>query len=126
MAKSKRQQQPNPDLLARLFNDMWLAGRLLFDRRVGGAAKLIPLVVIGYIISPVDFVPDIFLPFGLVDDLTAFLLGLQLFIRSVPPDVVREYREGTRQGRYEEAPRRHDAPQIIEGDYEIRDDEPGA
>jgi len=128
MTKRQRQQQkPNPDLLARLFSDMSLAGRLVFDRRVAGTAKLIPLAIIAYIISPIDLVPDLLLPFGVVDDLTAFLLGLQMFIRSAPPDVVREYREGKRQGHYDEVPHRHDPPpqgQIIEGDYEIRDDGP--
>lgn len=123
MAKRKQQQKPNPDLLARLFNDMALAGRLIFDRRVAGTAKLIPLLIIAYIISPIDLVPDLLLPFGVVDDLSAFLLGLQFFIRSAPPEVVREYREGKRKGHYDEVPRRHDHAQIIEGEYEIRDDD---
>lgn len=122
MAKQKR-RPPDPDLLTRLARDMALAVRLFFDRRVGTMAKLIPLAMIGYIISPLDLIPDLFLPFGVFDDLSAFLVGLQLFIRSAPPEVVQEYREGKRKGYYDDAPRRAEPPQVLEGEYEIRDDE---
>ncbi|MBI5960256.1 MAG: DUF1232 domain-containing protein, partial [Chloroflexi bacterium] len=87
MSKQKR-QPPNPDLLDRLWSDLLLAGRLIFDRRVSGMAKLIPLAMIAYIFSPIDLIPDFLLPFGIVDDLSAFLVGLQLFLRSAPPGVV--------------------------------------
>lgn len=121
MAK-RTQKPPNPDLLARLFNDMSLAWRLIFDRRVSGGAKMIPLAMIVYILSPIDLIPDILLPFGIVDDLTAFLLGLQLFIRSAPPGVVDEYRAGKPKRRENIAAQHGDHPQIIEGQYEVHDD----
>lgn len=125
MTKKRSQNPPSPDLLTRLFRDVSLAMRLVIDRRVGGMTKLIPLLTMLYIISPIDLVPDFLLPFGIVDDLSAFVVGLQMFIHSAPPDVVKEYRTGkTRPAIHEEAPRSKtsNAPQIIEGEYEVRDD----
>lgn len=110
MAKEKRKQAPSPDLLSRLFNDAVLAWRLILDRRVSAAVKLIPVAMIAYILSPIDLIPDFLLPFGVVDDLSALLLGLQLFLRSVPQDVVEEYRRSKR---------KKNGPFIIEGDYEV-------
>ena len=122
----RTQQPPSPDLLTRLFRDVWLALRLTFDRRVNGTTKLIPLLVIVYILSPIDLVPDLLLPFGIVDDLSAFVLGLQLFIHNAPRDVVNEYRTGRkREAIRDQAPGTGDKsahPQIIEGEYEVRED----
>jgi len=114
-AKSK----PNPDLLTRLWRDIVLTGRLMVDRRVGGMLKLIPLAMIAYIISPLDLIPDVFLPFGIVDDISALLVGLQLFIHSAPPDVVAEYRGQIPRGMAQDKPKR-DLPTIIEGEYDVR------
>ena len=100
------QQQHNPDLLSRLISDLILVIRLMFDRRVSSTAKLIPLVLLVYVISPVDLIPDMFVPLGIVDDITLLVIGLQLFIHLAPRDVVQEYRQGRKK---RAAPRR--APQ---------------
>ena len=42
----KQKRDANPDLLARLWSDTVLGWRLLFDRRVSGSAKLVPLLVV--------------------------------------------------------------------------------
>ena len=115
------QKTHDPDLLTRLVGNLVLAGRLLFDRRVGGLAKLIPLLIAIYILSPVDLIPDLFVPIGIVDDLTALLIGLQLFILCAPADVVAEYRHRSDRASRQETPKA-DAPQIIEGEYIVRDD----
>jgi uncharacterized membrane protein YkvA (DUF1232 family) len=117
MSKTKR-QPPDPDLLDRLWSDIGIAIRLLFDRRMSLAARLIPLAMVAYILSPIDLMPDFLLPFGVVDDLSAFLIGLQLFLRSAPPGVVDQYRHRGKRKRSEVVDRH---PQIIEGDYELRD-----
>lgn len=130
MTKRTPQRPPDPDLLTRLFRDLALAARLVFDRRVSGKAKLIPLAMLAYLLSPIDLIPDIFLPLGVVDDITALLVGLQLFIHSAPPDVVREYREGRRRTQAERLrlhetpdPRRAGQGRIIDGEYTVRDDD---
>jgi uncharacterized membrane protein YkvA (DUF1232 family) len=120
MAKQKRKPH-DPDLLSRLWSNIVLAGRLLFDPRVSGAAKLIPLLMAIYILSPVDLIPDVFVPLGIVDDITAFLIGLQLFILCAPADVVAEYRHKPERTPRKKTPEPDD-PRIIEGDYIVHDD----
>ena len=122
---AKPQQSHNPDLLSRLVSDLILVIRLMFDRRVSTTAKLIPLILVLYIISPIDLIPDMFVPLGIVDDLTLFVIGLQLFIHSAPRAVVQEYRQG-RKKRAKPEPKaiEHDhTVTIIDGEYTVREDE---
>lgn len=118
MAKQAK-AKPNPDLLTRLWRDIVLTGRLMVDRRVGGMLKLIPLAMVAYILSPLDLIPDIFVPLGIVDDISALVIGLQLFIHSAPPDVVAEYRGQIPRGTAQNKPKR-DQPTIIEGEFDVR------
>ncbi len=120
---TKQKRNADPDLLARLWSDMTLAGRLLFDRRVGGVVKLIPVLTLLYILSPIDLIPDIFLPFGVMDDITAFFLGLQLFIHSAPPGIVQGYREKRGEGRETTSFAPPPDAKVINGEYSVRDDE---
>ncbi len=129
MAKKKQSVQRDPDLLGRLINDMVLAGRLLFDSRVSRGAKLIPLVLCLYILSPVDLIPEVFLPFGILDDITLFLVGLQVFIHSAPPDVRDEYRGKKSTSKRKIAPGTvvdgqddDKLPVVIDGQYEVHED----
>ncbi len=118
MAKQKRSDY-DPDLLSRLWNNLTLSGRLLLDRRVGSGTKLIPLLMALYILSPIDLMPDVLLPFGIVDDLGALVFGLQMFIHNAPPEVVAEYREritGVAKRKAKED------QNVIEGQYEVKDD----
>jgi uncharacterized membrane protein YkvA (DUF1232 family) len=77
-----------PDLTALLF-------RLLRDPRVPPGAKLIALFGIGYVLSPIDLLPEALLgPIGLIDDL--FIVGATLsrLLNYVHPDVVRSHWSG--------------------------------
>jgi uncharacterized membrane protein YkvA (DUF1232 family) len=69
-----------------------ISWQLLWDRRIPLSNKLLPLLVLVYILSPVDILPDAFLGPGQLDDLAVFLLGLKLFVSLAPPAVVEEYR----------------------------------
>jgi uncharacterized membrane protein YkvA (DUF1232 family) len=117
---TKHKKQADPDLLARLWQNLMLSWRLMFDRRVSRTAKLIPVAMLAYILSPIDLLPDVLLPFGVADDIGVLLLGLQWFIRSAPPGVVDEYRGGRRAPAQVNDP---DAPQIIDGQYHVSDDD---
>ncbi len=119
---TKRKTQANPDLLARLWADVVLAARLLFDRRVSGTTRLIPLLTALYILSPIDLLPDVLLPFGVVDDLSAFIVGLQWFIHASPRQVVDEYR-GLRPRQQGSGYAPPEQAQIIEGKYEVHDED---
>ena len=67
---------------------MWM---LLWDSRVPFWSKLVIPAALVYLISPVDFIPDMFLGFGQLDDLGVILLGIALFIKLAPPDIVQGY-----------------------------------
>ncbi len=63
---------------------------LLQDPRVPWYLKLLPLAALGYLLLP-DFPTPI-------DDALAFLLGIYLFVRLSPKEVVREYLEAEGRG----------------------------
>ena len=68
-----------------------LVWALLRDGRVPLRQKLILVAVAGYLVLPIDLVPDFIPVLGQLDDLAVVLLGLDLFIRSAPPDVIDEH-----------------------------------
>jgi uncharacterized membrane protein YkvA (DUF1232 family) len=79
--------------LAGVVNQLRLVWLLFKDDRVSMWAKsVIPLSLL-YTISPVDFIPDVILGFGQLDDLGVILLGIALFLRLAPPDLVEYYRQ---------------------------------
>lgn len=69
--------------------------RLLRDRRVPLGEKAFALLGVGYVLSPIDLLPEvIFGPIGLLDDF--FVLGVTLsrVLNHVHPDVVRSHWSG--------------------------------
>lgn len=69
--------------------------RLLRDERVGLGAKAVALLGVGYILSPVDLLPELVLgPLGLVDDLLVVAATLSRLVNHVHPDVVRSHWAG--------------------------------
>ncbi len=81
--------------LREFFSQFTLAWKLLWDGRVPLATKLVPFLTMGYLFLPVDFVPDVLLGLGQVDDLVVLLVGLRMFISLCPPTVVAEYKRLT-------------------------------
>jgi len=77
--------------LYHLPNFLKLLSRLVNDPRVALRSKLVPLGILAYLILPTDFLPDVLLGFGQLDDLAVILLGLKMFFRLCPPDVVQEH-----------------------------------
>ncbi len=67
-----------------------MAWYLLLDKRVPKLTKMVPALVVAYVLSPLDLIPDVLLGVGQLDDLAIFLLGLQLFISLCPSEVVEE------------------------------------
>jgi uncharacterized membrane protein YkvA (DUF1232 family) len=76
-----------------LFRSFRLAWQLLRDQHVPLITKLIPLGVLAYILSPIDFVPDAILGLGQLDDLAILLLGVRVFIALVPHGIVQQHRD---------------------------------
>jgi uncharacterized membrane protein YkvA (DUF1232 family) len=67
---------------------MRLAGRLLREPRVPMLTKAVPLLTALYLISPVDFIPDLLPLVGQVDDLGLILAALAVFVRLSPASAV--------------------------------------
>jgi len=69
--------------------------RLLRDERVPIASKALALAGLGYVVSPIDFIPGLlFGPLGLLDDLVVVAATLSRILNYVHPDVVRSQWSG--------------------------------
>jgi uncharacterized membrane protein YkvA (DUF1232 family) len=53
------------------------------------------LGVAGYLLSPVDLIPDIIPVFGQVDDLVLIAVAIKVLVGGVPEDVLRSYWHGS-------------------------------
>lgn len=80
-------------MLRGILDQVLLTFRLLFDSRVPFWAKLIGIAPVIYVISPIDFIPDVILGLGQLDDLGIILAGMRLFESVAPDYVVQEHRE---------------------------------
>jgi uncharacterized membrane protein YkvA (DUF1232 family) len=79
------------DLIRRLPTYIRLVWALLRDGRVPAQQKLILAGIGAYLFFPIDLIPDFVPVLGQLDDLAVVLLGLDLFIRSAPEDIVEEH-----------------------------------
>jgi len=55
--------------------------------------RLVALCTAGYLVSPIQLVPNFIPVFGLLDDFIVLLLGIKLLRKITPPDVLAESRE---------------------------------
>jgi uncharacterized membrane protein YkvA (DUF1232 family) len=120
------QQTPNPTspqarlgLLAEAARTGRLIWRLLGDRRVATATKLVvPALAGAYLLWPIDLLPDVLPVLGQLDDLALLLLGANLFIQLCPPEIVREHREELR-GRPAPPRRTTDEGEVVDAEYRV-------
>lgn len=56
-------------------------------------AKVLAVIVVGYALSPIDFIPDFIPVIGYLDDLLLLPLGIALTIKLIPKDVFEQCRE---------------------------------
>lgn len=75
-------------------NMVKLLGRLLKDARVPKAEKALFVAAIVYVISPIDFIPDVFPFIGQVDDIYVVALTLLRLINRTDETVVRQHWSG--------------------------------
>ncbi|MDQ3809779.1 MAG: YkvA family protein [Chloroflexota bacterium] len=76
---------PRLPLLRLLLRHGRLAWRLTRDPRTPVLPKLILAAAIVYALSPLDLVPDVVPLLGQLDDVAIVTLGLELFLKNVPP-----------------------------------------
>ena len=86
-------------MLRTLLSHVRVTFRLLREPRVPLLLKLIPILAAGYVISPLDFVPDVLPVVGQVDDLGIIFLALEAFLRVAPTDAVDYHRSAVTEGR---------------------------
>lgn len=88
-----------PKTMRSLFQQLKLGTRLLREPRVPTVLKVIPGLAALYLVSPVDFIPDIIPGLGQLDDLAVLVFALELFIRLCPEDAQIYHREAIAHGR---------------------------
>jgi uncharacterized membrane protein YkvA (DUF1232 family) len=71
-----------------------LLGRLLRDPRVPARNKAVLLMSVGYLLSPIDIIPDRIKGVGRLDDLVVLALALDHLLNRVPDEVVKEHWDG--------------------------------
>ena len=80
------------NLLSDVLRNARLILRLLFDNRVPGWMKAIPVMALLYALSPLDLLPDVFVGPGQLDDIALLLVALKVFLELCPDDVVDQHR----------------------------------
>ncbi len=101
-------------VLRSAWKDARLVWRLFQDTRVPLWMKVVfPLAGTIYLLSPLDFLPDVIPFLGEVDDVMVLLLLMRLFISLSPEDVVEDVL-GRMSGKQA-------SKQVVEGSYRIVD-----
>jgi uncharacterized membrane protein YkvA (DUF1232 family) len=88
-----------PSLMGALFAELRLAWRLMREPRVPLYAKAVPALAVLYVLSPLDFIPDILPVVGQLDDLGILILGVKLFLRLCPSPVTSFHGDAIASGR---------------------------
>jgi uncharacterized membrane protein YkvA (DUF1232 family) len=79
------------DLVRKLPTYARLVWALLRDPRVPATRKGLLVLLAGYLVNPIDIIPDFIPVIGQLDDIAVTLLVVDMFIRSAPRDVVDEH-----------------------------------
>ena len=60
-------------------------------------AKVFAALIVGYVFSPIDPIPDFIPLVGLLDEMVVVPIGVLLAAKMIPPDVMQECQEKARQ-----------------------------
>jgi uncharacterized membrane protein YkvA (DUF1232 family) len=107
----------NLGFLTGLFKQFRLVWLLMKDGRVPVWIKSVVPLSLLYLISPLDFIPDVALGFGQLDDLGVILLGMTLFVKLCPPHIVEYYQN---QLEYGSSP---DDEEAVDTTYRVMDED---
>ena len=78
-------------LVPNLVKLLW---RLTRDPRVPARVKATLFVLMGYVVSPVDLIPDFVPGLGQLDELVIAAFVLDQMLNRVPPEIVRQHWDG--------------------------------
>jgi len=94
---SKKMSPANADkqlsMLSAMMDQIRLVWYLFTDGKVSLLTKSIIPAAFLYVISPIDFIPDVILGLGQLDDLGVIMVGLAMFLRLCPPELVQYYKD---------------------------------
>jgi uncharacterized membrane protein YkvA (DUF1232 family) len=66
------------------------------DPRVPWYIKILIILFLGYILSPIDFIPDFIPVLGYLDDFILVTVGIPLLHRMIPKEILKEHEEEAR------------------------------
>ena len=73
--------------------DIYTLYRVSKDRRLGRWKALFLGFIIGYLVSPIDLIPDFIPLLGQLDDFIVVTLGFVIALRIIPPNIWEENRK---------------------------------
>ena len=73
--------------------DVGMLGRAMFDAEAPWHVRLLLFLIVAYVVSPVDLIPDFIPVLGLLDEIILVPLALRLAWRLLPPALVDRYRQ---------------------------------
>ena len=79
--------------LARIRSEITFVGAAVKDKRTPWHAKALGVFLVGYVLCPINCIPNFIPVLGWIDDLIVLPLGLWLFYRLLPHDVMIESRQ---------------------------------
>lgn len=82
------------DSVLMLPNLIKLLSRLIKDPRVPRRSKLVLMVAIGYVMSPIDLLPDVIPVAGIIDDLFLIVFALNHLVERAGEEIVLEHWDG--------------------------------
>jgi uncharacterized membrane protein YkvA (DUF1232 family) len=71
-----------------------LLARLMRDPRVQPRSKAVLLVTVGYLVSPIDVIPDMVPGVGQLDDIIIAAFALDHLLNRIPEELVKEHWDG--------------------------------
>lgn len=63
------------------------------DKRTPRYAKILPVIIVAYALSPLDLIPDFIPVLGFIDDAIVLPALIWLAIRLIPPEIMADCRE---------------------------------
>lgn len=75
-----------------LLADVGVLARAVFDPEAPWAARIVVFLVVAYVLSPIDLIPDFIPVLGMLDELLLVPLALRLALRLMPPALLARYR----------------------------------
>jgi uncharacterized membrane protein YkvA (DUF1232 family) len=78
-------------LLPRLLKLLW---RLARDPRVPPRSKAVLLFLAGYLVSPIELIPDFIPGLGQLDDIAVIAFALDQMLNRIPAEIVLEHWDG--------------------------------